>query len=402
MTTTATYLMNDIPRGTTSEVLVSTVFPPPAELDCLPVIEDSRLDDDESVTTLVFKKTPQWLEQLGTEYFRHPTALGTIWGGVNTDTDDSGQPAFTRAVIAGNVKLAELLAEFSSTDLNAKDSKGWTALHWACHNDLFELTEFCLTLPGLDSGQTCPAGLTPFDVAFEKARSSDNDSLPTLFYTSAFTMEPYDPQGALLRLITLTEPNQDRIVFPGEALFDPAEDGNLPLVKALLKRGVNVTATNEKKETALHLAAKNGHAEVAAALLEIPSRGLVFDGRAVAEGNLTALHYAAQKGSPETVRVLMRLGANTEAMSNDGQTALHYAAQHDSPETLLVLMQLGGNMDAKDTTGNTPLDRVAQNGHQSMPQVSVNPGDETPVNELTPTDHENTAEPRGRLGREGF
>lgn len=73
-------------------------------------------------------------------------------------------------------------------------------------------------------------------------------------------MEKLDPQGDLWRLITITEPSEDRIKFLGDAMFGPArpETEILPIVKALLKVGFNTAATNKKRETALHLAVKNG------------------------------------------------------------------------------------------------------------------------------------------------
>lgn len=89
------------------------------------------------------------------------------------------------------------------------------------------------------------------------------------------------------------------------------------------------------------------------------------DGKAVPEGYLTVVQYAALKGSPETVRVLVRLGANTESISNDGQTALHYAVQHATLETLLDLMELGAKPAAKqetDSDGGTELHVVARDG----------------------------------------
>lgn len=128
-----------------------------------------------------------------------------------------------------------------------------------------------------------------------------------------------------------------------------------PLLRALLTMRVNATATHKKRETALHLAAKNG----GGFLLEIPSRGPARDWKAVAEGYLTGLQYAAQKGSPETARVLVCLGADTEAISNDGQTALQYAVQHATPETLLDLIELGAKPDTKQETNSDGKDGIA-------------------------------------------
>lgn len=352
------YIMSNIRRGTSVAELIATDFGPPAELLHHPTLEDSRLDDEDSITTLEFTAVPDWLQRLGRGYFHYKTALGTVWGGVDMACDSSGKTPFMRAVIHGDVLLAEMLAEFAVTNLNATDENGFTALHWACSEGLLDMTEFLLTLPGLDSGLLCHKGSTAFDIAYE--RSETDEALPALFYKSTFTMEKHDPQGALLRLVTMTEPRDDLKEFPGEFLFDPAAGGNVPLVKALMKRGIGLTATNEQHETALHLAAKHGHSGVASALVGKKSRGKEIDIHAVADDNMMALHYAAKTASPETVRVLVRGGAKLEAVSQGGKTALHHAAEQASAKTVRELVDLGANKEAKRHDGQTALHIAAQ------------------------------------------
>lgn len=120
-------------------------------------------------------------------------------------------------------------------------------------------------------------------------------------------VEQRDLDGALLRLLVVSsEPDElDSPKFPGEALFGPAVRGNLPLVKAPTETGVSLAATPEDQDTAVHLAAKEGPAEVVKAFLVGASRGAKFDVDAVAETGLTALHYAAGRGHQQVVEELL-------------------------------------------------------------------------------------------------
>lgn len=207
----STYIMNNIPRGTSSEDLIRSLeshwhvssdsqlhFGLSREiLKHTPVLLDSKLDDDLSVTTLEFRDTPRWLRSLNQNPYGFPakSGLGTIWRGVDMSaTDEDGRTAFIRAVIDGDLEYAETLAEFGKTDVKAQDNKGRTALHWACVEQLPELVAFCLSISELDTGLRDGDGLTAFDIS---CRNMD-ESIPGLFYQSMFEMEKKDPDGALL------------------------------------------------------------------------------------------------------------------------------------------------------------------------------------------------------------
>lgn len=165
-----------------------------------------------------------------------------------------------------------------------------------------ELANFCLSVTALDIGLKDADGLTAFDLACRT--ESQSETIPTLFYQRIFEMENEDPDGALLRILTLSSSPYSGPEFPEEALFRPILNGNLRLVQALLDAGVNLTAVNEDQKTALHIAAEEGSAKIVQLLLERGAETEVKDNR-----GRTALFPAAKSGSHETVRLLLDRGA---------------------------------------------------------------------------------------------
>lgn len=330
--------MNDIPRGTSRIKLINFLLAPrfgdTSEPSAIPhvqfglVMAESRLDDELNVASIEFTDTPKWLQALDHDPCGFPksTTLGTIWRGVDLNTvDANGQTEFIRAVRQGkhrvNFLYAEMLAEFADTDVNVQDLQGRTALHWACIGAEQDMVRLCLSVPECQIGLLDHDNLTAFDLAFR----SGNEAIQRLFYRSIFEIEETEPQTALLRILTVTSepaPNRSGLDFPGEAMFDPVEASNAPLVKALVARGIDLTATNRDGDTALHLAAtKVGNLEITTMLLEAG-----YDVNARGNRGATPLHYAVQSAvDTTTAQLLLRYGADVSAEDHSCRTALQLA-----------------------------------------------------------------------------
>jgi ankyrin repeat protein len=70
---------------------------------------------------------------------------------------------------------------------------------------------------------------------------------------------------------------------------------------------------------------------------------------------VTPLHTAAREGNAESVRSLLREGADAHALDDLGRTALYYAASKRSAETVLALLAWGCDPNVADEGGVTPL-----------------------------------------------
>ena len=74
---------------------------------------------------------------------------------------------------------------------------------------------------------------------------------------------------------------------------------------------------------------------------------------------------AAMKGDLETVRGLLRQGADVNGAQGDGMTALHWAAERAQLEMVEVLLYAGGRVDAVTRIGQyTPLHLASKAGNE--------------------------------------
>lgn len=72
----------------------------------------------------------------------------------------------------------------------------------------------------------------------------------------------------------------------------------------------------------------------------------------------TALHLAAQQYSHELVALILRSGANPNAIDDDGATPLHQSVFNSDLRVVEILISAGSNVNARDRNGRTPLDYI--------------------------------------------
>lgn len=110
-------------------------------------------------------------------------------------------------------------------------------------------------------------------------------------------------------------------------------------------KGSSVDAT-----TALHLAAMNGHDDVAELLLQ---RGAQPDARDQ-HGN-SALHLAAGSGHHMVVRTLAKRKVDVDARGDNSRTPLHLACERGHGEVIKILIRRGAQPTVQDRDGNMPI-----------------------------------------------
>jgi hypothetical protein len=160
-----------------------------------------------------------------------------------------------------------------------------------------------------------------------------------------------------------------------DLLMQAASRGELEKVRAMLDHGA-VVKGNNKLLTALHWAVTMGHRDVAELLIE---RGAAVEARA-ADGH-TPLHMAAREGDAQMVQCLLEARANPNSTNNAGQTAvdLALAFAEDEPEVAQVLLAAGALrsrqlLTAKPMPTRTPLLQVSEHSSTSDGGSSLSGG----------------------------
>ena len=150
-------------------------------------------------------------------------------------------------------------------------------------------------------------------------------------------------------------------------LHDAAKAGDLNLVNHFVTVHMSdVNATNVSLEAPLHLAARAGHAAIAAALISATANANARSGAGGAP-----LHMAAAGGHVAVVSLLIAATASVDAKDNNGETPLHMAAVGGHVAVVSLLIAATASVDAKDNNGETPLHMAAVGGHAAAVSLLI-------------------------------
>jgi len=122
--------------------------------------------------------------------------------------------------------------------------------------------------------------------------------------------------------------------------------------------GVDPDLRNFWDETPLHLAAAEGHYQLAVTLLQNKCK---IDPKT--ERGDTPLALAAKYGHPKIVHLLLNAGANVNEKQRWGDTALHRAARFGHHGIVDRLIRGGAQVNVKDRLKDTPLHLACEFGH---------------------------------------
>ena len=233
-------------------------------------------------------------------------------------------------------------------DVNAPQTDGTTALHWAVYNEDVALVEE-LIRAGAKATTANREGATPFYLAAIGGNPQIMDKL---------LKQGVDVNGTVLRH------GETPIMFA-------ARTGRPEAVKLLLEAGARVDAKETMRQTtALMWAAEQGHAEVIELLVAAGAdvnaqstieeakrrRGVVYkQGDNQHTGGVTPLVLAARQGNLQAVKALAEKGADLNKPSGDGSTAMVVAIQNGHYDVATYLVEKGADINKANEKGWTPL-----------------------------------------------
>jgi len=157
---------------------------------------------------------------------------------------------------------------------------------------------------------------------------------------------------------------------PREDFFKAIELDRVQMLKPVLAAGFDPNTTDERGNTGLMIALREGCFEVAEVLLSQPQ---VRIDQANASGE-TPVMMAALRGQAVWVARLLDRGA---AVNREGWTPLHYAASGPEPKVIGLLLERGARIDALSANGTTPLMMAAGYGVQDGAEVLLRRGADT-------------------------
>ena len=235
--------------------------------------------------------------------------------------------ALRAADVAG---VSEALAQ-ADFDATVADTDGTTALAWAVHHDMLDLSA-ALLAAGAPVDAANRFGIRPLYLA------SENGS------------------ARMLRLL-LDHGADPAMPFPeGEtALMTAARTGNVDAVAVLLEAGAQVDAQESwKGQTALMWAA---HANNDAVLRQLIDAGADVHLKSTS-GDFTALTFAVRAGAIEATRALLDADADVDAVMADGTSMLVLATTNAHYEVAGLLADRGADPNAA-AQGWTALHQIA-------------------------------------------
>jgi ankyrin repeat protein len=263
--------------------------------------------------------------------------------------DNRGRNALTTALCSRRLDVAELLLEFKavSGSVNAPDPEGYRPLHYA--------VRFCglkgvslLRSKGAQTDFPLDGGaqITPLQVA---AMINDADACELLM--SEASLAQLNPHKRT-------------------AVHYAARYGSLQALEKLLAHSsAPLRATNAEGQTALHLAAFNGHDACVALLLSKDSTKKFVD--AVDEqkgkkrvGRRTALWSASSAGHAGVIKRLLAAGADIEHRAANHLRPIDEACRRGASAAVLPLLEAGARLDM-GWLNFTPLHHAARGGHSA-------------------------------------
>ena len=289
------------------------------------------------------------------------------------------------AAKTGTAEDMKYYIETQGVDVNTKDDKGLTPLHYvAGHNPNVEVAKYLIE-HGADIHAKSNSGYTPFNVAWQHA---PNEEVGIYFLDQMI--------GSKGRLITdpamMSDPNL-RKAF----VWSKMVAGNWHSLKDWIQNdrslidttGKATFAGREHEMSLLHLALTQENPDIK--LLEyLISAGAKVDARIKfnvlyeKEGKTrnrtlftpSPLHFAIEsKASVEVLQLLVRTGADVQA-SYGTDTPLHWAVhKHGDIAVIKYLIDEGADVNAKGIGGNTPLHTAAKwNPHVEVVKYLIERG----------------------------
>lgn len=161
---------------------------------------------------------------------------------------------------------------------------------------------------------------------------------------------------------------KERDGYQQSAIFTPAKVGNIPVLTFLLDAGANPDITDKFKMTALQWAAQEGKTESIKLLLKYGAEVNTRNNK----GITPLISACLIAGIAENVKLLLDGGANINEQSKKGDTAIYYAAYYGYPQIVQLLLEHGADPTLENKRGEDAGKIAEKNKKEEVMAVIAN------------------------------
>ena len=151
------------------------------------------------------------------------------------------------------------------------------------------------------------------------------------------------------------------------SLLGAIKEGDLNLVRFLLKINTSADAANERGITALMHAIYYNRNDALSLLMKANANPNIQESKGA-----TALYLASQVGHTDAVSLLLKANANPNLQCYDGSTALFIASQQGHTDAVSLLLKANVNPDCQKGDDSAPLLIAIQSGHTEIVSLLLN------------------------------
>lgn len=169
----------------------------------------------------------------------------------------------------------------------------------------------------------------------------------------------------------------NKIADPDTALSLAATNGHTRAAQTLISMGADVNKIQGPGLNALHIAAMNQDFDMIRTIVEAGASLDITDyyrGEDDVRQRRAALHYASAQGHSQATKLLLDRGASADIKDFWGLTPLHMAAKTGDMTTVRLLLKAHASLDIQDQSGKTALLVAAHCGHRSVVDVLIEAG----------------------------
>lgn len=281
-------------------------------------------------------------------------------GKINVNfANKKGKTALHISAENGNLRAVRALVQIKA-DQNIKDLLGETPIFKAIRNGCIEIVKYLI-----NSGSFVFA--TNRDGSNLLHLAAENDNLVEickLLLKNGIKINYLNNFGYSPLHVAVIQGSSDtaKLLIENGATIDlhvAVQAKQIEMVKALIKREIDVNNKNTDGETALHLAIQNESLEISKVLLESGAGVNLTD-----RDDYSPLHLASKINNLEFSSLLISHGASPNFRTFNGDSPIHLAASVGNLKIVNYLLNNKLNdVHIVNNDGSTPLHLAWENGH---------------------------------------